>query len=256
MNWWELLKELFGVSFAQNLFTGLIIFFIGNIFTKIKAKKDYIIALKQANSKVFYMLRRLISEQELPNKEILLAMHNSIARDLKVMPEDMDSYDVISENLVKEIMDTDFLSHDEKLKYSSKALTIKQQIKEHSILNSVEKQETEKGVRPFILNVLKDVVNTTLFPSSSPIIPLALGVIPLIIGVTMQIDKTFLTKLGSEMGQSNFLIPLLSLWLFLIFIAIFSLFAVLKKQQREQESKTRQRIIEYRKRISEYEKLK
>ncbi|MEC0273879.1 hypothetical protein [Peribacillus frigoritolerans] len=236
MDWLKLLKELFGVGFAQNLFTGLIIFFIGNIITKIKAKKDYMAALKQANLKVFYILRRLISEQELPNKDIFLAIHNSIARDYRVMPEDMESYDIISENLVKEIMDTDFLSYEEKLKYSTKALTINQQIKEHSILFPVEKQR-EKGIRPSILNVLKDVVSAILIPSSFPITFVITVFITFIIAVLNKIetDKTNLFKLISEMSQSNMLFPFLLVGLLLILIGVWNLLTMIKQRQRERE---------------------
>jgi uncharacterized membrane protein len=115
-------------SWVSSIITGLLVYYVTEIFKAFREKKSYMEKVFQANREMFHTIKFSIPEATLPNPEILRAIHKSTAKRYGVDLVDMESVPVVLEDLVKEIMDSNFLPHDTKLDYSGQLLELRQQV--------------------------------------------------------------------------------------------------------------------------------
>lgn len=111
------------ISFLTNpwtisIITGIIVFILTDFIKGYRRKKDYYQNAELANLEMLQTLKTLIPEQELPDISIIKSMHSSTARKYEINLEDMNSLDLILDDLIKEIMDTSFLAYKDKVVYS------------------------------------------------------------------------------------------------------------------------------------------
>lgn len=116
----ELLRDFFTNSWVVSILTGLVVYLITKLWETIRAKKNYIQAVQSANKEVFNTLKLCVPEETLPDVYNLLALHFATAKRYSVKQVDMDTLDLIIFDLIKEIMDSSFLSYRDKLQYCSK----------------------------------------------------------------------------------------------------------------------------------------
>ncbi|MFC8689624.1 hypothetical protein, partial [Brevibacillus porteri] len=70
----------------------------------------------------FKTIKYSIPEEKLPSISILKSIHIATAKRYNVKLEDVDSLQAIFDDLIKEIMESNFLSHDNKLLYCQRLL--------------------------------------------------------------------------------------------------------------------------------------
>jgi len=115
-------------SWVVSIFTGLAVYFITEFIKKVRDKKAYLQQVRLANKEVFNTIKLSIPEEHLPSPPILNAIHRSTAKRFNVSLDDMESLPIILDDLVKEIMDSNFLAHQSKLNYCDTLLELKTQM--------------------------------------------------------------------------------------------------------------------------------
>ncbi|MES1040624.1 hypothetical protein [Peribacillus simplex] len=107
-------------SWTVSIITGLVVYWMTKWWEKVRSKKQYFEAVTLASKEVFNTIKFCIPEETLPNIHILKALHSSTAKKYNVKSEDMDTLNIILYDLIKEIMDSNFLSYDNKIIYCNK----------------------------------------------------------------------------------------------------------------------------------------
>lgn len=113
-------QVFFGNSWVVSIITGIVVYIITKIWENFRAKKQYIQSVNLANREVFNTLKLCVPEENLPERYVLESLHYSTAKKYHVKQSDMDSLSMIIFDLIKEIMDSNFLSYDAKTNYCSK----------------------------------------------------------------------------------------------------------------------------------------
>lgn len=122
-------------SWVSNLITGLAVYFLTGFFNKIKHKKQYFQKVELANKEIFNTIKFTIPEENLPSAQVLQSIHSATAKRYNVKIEHMSSLQEILDDVIKEIMDSNFLSHENKLRYCKRLLDLKGEL-------TSEKKET------------------------------------------------------------------------------------------------------------------
>ncbi|WP_429845437.1 hypothetical protein [Brevibacillus sp. FIR094] len=118
----EWLLIFFNNSWVTSIITGLLVFYVTDIYKRLKEKKSYFQKVGQVNKEIFKTIRYSIPEENLPSTSILKSIHIATAKRYNVKLEDVDSLQAIIDDLIKEVMDSNFLSHDNKLLYCQRLL--------------------------------------------------------------------------------------------------------------------------------------
>ncbi|MFF0825990.1 hypothetical protein ACFYU8_05800 [Brevibacillus sp. NPDC003359] len=118
----EWLLIFFNNSWVTSIITGLLVFYLTDIYKRLKEKKSYFQKVGQVNKEIFKTIKYSIPEEKLPSISILKSIHIATAKRYNVKLEDVDSLQAIFDDLIKEIMDSNFLSHDNKLLYCQRLL--------------------------------------------------------------------------------------------------------------------------------------
>ncbi|QDS33756.1 hypothetical protein [Brevibacillus brevis] len=118
----EWLLIFFNNSWVTSIITGLLVFYVTDIYKRLKEKKSYFQKVGQVNKEIFKTIKYSIPEEKLPSISILKSIHIATAKRYNVKLEDVDSLQAIIDDLIKEIMDSNFLSHDNKLLYCQRLL--------------------------------------------------------------------------------------------------------------------------------------
>lgn len=118
----EWLLIFFNNSWVTSIITGLLVFYVTDIYKRLKEKKSYFQKVGQVNKEIFKTIKYSIPEEKLPSTSILKSIHIATAKRYNVKLEDVDSLQAIIDDLIKEVMDSNFLSHDNKLLYCQRLL--------------------------------------------------------------------------------------------------------------------------------------
>ena len=132
-------------SWTISIITGLIVFFTTDFVKRYRSKKEYYQNVDLANQEMLNTLKILIPDQELPEPLIIKAMHLSTSRKYKVKLQDMGSLMLILDDLIKEIMDTSFLTYKNKVDYCNEVNQLK--VKYQQGKNEKSKVTTDKTKR-------------------------------------------------------------------------------------------------------------
>lgn len=105
------------IGVGAGILNGIIVFLITiKIFPNI-LKRDYMNKLTQANHEVVLALCATVSEHCLPANDIITSLISATSTKYKVKREDMLSINTIIDVLIKEVMDTSFISSELKEQY-------------------------------------------------------------------------------------------------------------------------------------------
>lgn len=128
-----LITNFLNNNWVTSIITGLLVFFVTELIKRIKEKKSYFLKVAQANKEIFNTLKYSIPEENLPTTEVLKSIHKATAKRYNVKIEDVDSLPEILDDLIKEIMDSNFLSHENKLRYCQRLLELQNKLATISI---------------------------------------------------------------------------------------------------------------------------
>ena len=105
------------VGIGGGILSGFIVFFVTRYSFSNRDKKEYYSNLTTANKEVIYSIRSTISENVLPSAEIINALIMANSRKYSVEQKDMYNLGQICEELIKEVMDSSFISSKTKMEY-------------------------------------------------------------------------------------------------------------------------------------------
>lgn len=116
----DLFDNQWVVGIGGGILSGLFVTYITHKFFSSKDNKEYLQKLNLANSEVIYAIKPFIVDGAVPDVSIISAMQSATARKYSLDLVDMASINDIIENLIKEIMDTSFISNNLKSEYCEK----------------------------------------------------------------------------------------------------------------------------------------
>lgn len=112
--------NFFSNNWIVSIITGLIVYFIGRVIEGFSNNRRYNSKLASARAEIFSTIRAMVPEDSMPPLGILKTLYRATAKRYQVKEEDLDSLSDILEDIIKEILDTNFLAYEEKLRYSDK----------------------------------------------------------------------------------------------------------------------------------------
>lgn len=121
-------------GFLVNWLTGLV---LGR-----RENREYLQKINGANREIVYAIRPGISEGQIPTADVLSSLINATARRYSVEASDLYTPAQISEELVKEVMDSSFISSVQKADFCSRLTELSGKSK------AIERTETVKEVQP------------------------------------------------------------------------------------------------------------
>ncbi|MEZ9823060.1 hypothetical protein AB4238_20975 [Shewanella sp. 10N.286.45.A1] len=113
----EVFNNEWVIGIGGGILSGLIVTLITRYLFSKKDNREYSQKVDAVNKEVVYALRPGISEGHIPDMEVLLSLINATARKYKVNKNDTYQAKQIAEELIKEIMDSSFISSETKKSY-------------------------------------------------------------------------------------------------------------------------------------------
>jgi len=113
----DLLNNPWVVGIGGGILSGLFVALVTRYLFSKRDNREYAQKIEAVNREIVYALRPGISEGKIPSEQVLEALLNATARRHKVSREDAYRPTQIAEELIKEIMDSSFISSDTKQKY-------------------------------------------------------------------------------------------------------------------------------------------
>ncbi|WP_323847032.1 hypothetical protein [Microbulbifer magnicolonia] len=120
----ELLNNGWVVGVGGGVLSGLIVAWLTRTLFSKKDQRELAISIGTANKEILYAIRPEISENSLPSTEVIEALRNATARKYKVEVERLHGTAQIVEDLIKEIMDSSFISSSSKKGYCEALSTL------------------------------------------------------------------------------------------------------------------------------------
>lgn len=105
------------IGTATGILSGLLVWWVTYQFLTKKEDREYRQKVIGANRDVIYAIRPGISEGQIPDREIVIALTNATARRYALPPSALYRPFEIVEELIKEIMDSSFISSSQKAQY-------------------------------------------------------------------------------------------------------------------------------------------
>lgn len=113
----DILNNAWVVGIGGGVLSGLFVAFVSRYIFSKRDNREYTQKVEAANREVIYALRPGISDGKIPTEDILDALLNATSRRYRVSKEDIFKPKQLAEELIKEIMDSSFITSDTKQKY-------------------------------------------------------------------------------------------------------------------------------------------
>jgi hypothetical protein len=123
----ELLTNFWVVGIVGGILSGLSVAWITRIIFSKKDNKEYLRKVLQANKDVIFSVRATISDGDIPSREIISALISSNSIKYGIEVTNMFTIEQICDDLIKEVMDSSFISSKIKNEYCEKLITLKNQ---------------------------------------------------------------------------------------------------------------------------------
>jgi hypothetical protein len=108
------LENTWFVSIFGGIVSGLATYAITGLFLSKRSKKERARTVGLANAELIVSLRPFVSEEQLPTPNSILSLLSATARRYGVSTSDMYSLSAVRDELVKEVMDSSFISSERK----------------------------------------------------------------------------------------------------------------------------------------------
>lgn len=192
-------------NWVTSILTGILVTLAFEFAKRLKEKKDYKLQTSLANTEVFNILEACVPEEQLPNPDVVFSFYKSAAKKYKVKIEHMDTLSMIIDDLIKKVMESNFLSYDEKTSHCERLLKLKLDI-EKTQEKEIGKDEEGEG---------EDNETSTLEMISGWISSLLFGLAAAIVMSLSQVEsytmiKNFIES-ATQVFLSNLIFPLLAL---------------------------------------------
>lgn len=115
------------VGIGGGVLSGFIVAYISRLIFSKRDNREYAQKISQANHEVLYAVRPGISEGVIPTNGILRSLTEATARKYSVDVSDMHDLNDVSSELIKEVMDSSFISASAKQEFCEKLTAIKEE---------------------------------------------------------------------------------------------------------------------------------
>ena len=122
----EIFNNPWIVGIGGGILSGLIVAYISRLIFSKRDNREYAQKILQANNEVLYAVRPGISEGVIPTNGILRSLIEATARKYSVDVSDMHDLKDVSSELIKEVMDSSFISASSKQEFCEKLTAIKE----------------------------------------------------------------------------------------------------------------------------------
>ncbi len=145
----DLLNNSWVIGTGTGVFSGVIATMITRKLFSKGDEREIAQKIENANREVLYALRPDISEGQTPSYTVLTAIINSTARKYKLEPNQLHSAKAFSEELIKEIMDSSFISAETKKSYCNSL----EHLVAHDDKNQVDTEAEQARNEKFVAKV-------------------------------------------------------------------------------------------------------
>lgn len=212
----SMLNNPWVIGIIGGLISSVLAYFVTLFISSKISKKEYLKKVDDANSEVIGLLKKVISEGEMPNKDIIDSIIQATSREYKINKDDMYEGSIIIEHLIKEVFETSFISINKKILLSELLLEVKneytannEQISEQITTDELKIRDSSKSDASLVLSTLT----------------ISLSVLTLIITVIeINSQSAFLQV------DNISLIPFISLVTMLMFIPVMMLLRIQKNR--------------------------
>src|SRR3990167_2316033 len=122
----DLLNNAWVVGIGGGILSGFVVAYISRLIFSRRDSREYAQKISQANHEILYAVRPGISEGVIPTNEVLRSLTSATARKYGVEISDMHDLNAISSELIKEVMDSSFISATAKREFCEKLSSIKE----------------------------------------------------------------------------------------------------------------------------------
>jgi len=119
----EWLNNPWVIGVGGGILSGLIVTGVSRWIFSGRDRKEHLSKVGSANREVVYAIRQGIPEDRVPTREIVEALISSTARKYGLSTSDLNQPQDVASDLVKEVMDSSFISADKKDQYCSDLLS-------------------------------------------------------------------------------------------------------------------------------------
>ena len=146
-----------GAGVLSSLFVAII---TRQIFSK-RDNREYFQKVQGANTEVLYAIRPGISEGVIPSQEVVNHLIQATARKYTVDIESMHNLSTLSSELIKEVMDSSFISAQTKHDFCVKLSALKPEEKPKELIEKLEERELSSSYRIQMVGVMATMVGLT-----------------------------------------------------------------------------------------------
>jgi hypothetical protein len=187
MDW---LNNAWVVGIGGGILSGLLVTLITRYLFQKRDNREYAQKVASANREVLYAIRPGISEGAIPSVSVLRSLIAATARRYVVDEKDVYGPSIIAEELIKEVMDSSFISSKAKTDFCVGIATIK-----------------EEDSRPQVVEMAKASASISDYRSRM------VTVMSAMLGVVTTVTTVFISfsaKTNSELSETAFLLPLMA----------------------------------------------
>ena len=131
----EILNNQWIADISIGIISGLIVYFIVNKLLAKGKDKEYLQKITTANNELLYMMRPLIVKKQIPSKIIINSIIESITRKHKINKDDLFNTFLLTNDLMREVMENAFLNSEQKIDFCNKINELKIEKKSSQSLN-------------------------------------------------------------------------------------------------------------------------
>ena len=165
------------IGIGGGILSGLIVTLISRVLFTQKDKREYAQKILTVNREVTYAVKPGITEGEIPSINILKSLIKSTARKYNVDDNDVYSPSEIADDLIKEVMDSSFISAKTKSEYCKNLQSMKDT--EIQIADKIEPKKY--GIEKVAIEEFRD--------RTSKMLSMVLGIITALMTVTISFTK-------------------------------------------------------------------
>ncbi|MFA6888035.1 MAG: hypothetical protein WC254_00905 [Candidatus Woesearchaeota archaeon] len=139
---WSFLNNPWISGIGGGLISGIIVFFVTNYILSRKENKLYLQKIDQANLEVIHILKPYVTSEKPFNLELFNSVISSVSKRYNVESNDIIKLEEALNEIVTDIMQTSFLTEEQKETYCKKLLSLKQTPKQIEKIIYLKKDET------------------------------------------------------------------------------------------------------------------
>lgn len=122
----DLLNNPWIIGIGGGILSGLVVAYMSRLIFSKRDSREYAQKISQANHEILYAVRPGISEGVIPSNSVLRSLVSATARKYSVDVSDMHDLHAIATELIKEVMDSSFISATAKRDFCEKLAEIKE----------------------------------------------------------------------------------------------------------------------------------